>query len=453
MNLVETFALAGFSVTVLLALLGGIDWLIRKWLQRHRDELVVALNNRIAELHQENQTRTNDRDLARADLASTAQSLATTSLSLAESGKVQSELEEARSRIQHDEQARTSHETRIRRALELEGAIWTQKTMAGTPRFLPLAQRRTPIISVLNLKGGVGKTTVTAYLAQALAKRGYRVLLVDLDLQGSLSSLFVDVLQLSRESKGGGKFIQELIAPARGSKRADILECTRPVPLLGPHARIVPATDKLAYAELSQTVQWLLRVGDKSNSWNGRNDGRMILRRALHRPRVHRKFDVVLMDCPPLINLCCANALAASDYVLTPVTPSQKSIERVAPLVRRIKEVRSSVNEDLQMLGYVVNNTRQKDGLTAQESDLFQLLPQQCREVQGTDVYQFDTTIPGRIGVRAREQNFTGAEEDPVIIDAFERLAEELIKRLPGVCRHPDERRAARRKVAREVVS
>ena len=50
----------------------------------------------------------------------------------------------------------------------------------------------------------------------------------------------------------------------------------------------------------------------------------MILRRALHAPGLYRRFDVVLLDCPPLINLCCANALAASDYVLTPVVPSVK---------------------------------------------------------------------------------------------------------------------------------
>src|SRR5206468_1879898 len=79
----------------------------------------------------------------------------------------------------------------IRRTLQLEGQIWTQDTLSGTPGFLPLPQRRTPILSVLNLKGGVGKTTLCSYLAWAMVRRGYRLLLVDLDLQGSLSSLFL----------------------------------------------------------------------------------------------------------------------------------------------------------------------------------------------------------------------------------------------------------------------
>ena len=70
----------------------------------------------------------------------------------------------------------------VKRALEMEGAIWTQPVMAGTAPFRPLAERQTPIVSVINLKGGVGKTTLTAYLGWALAERGYRVLMVDLDL-------------------------------------------------------------------------------------------------------------------------------------------------------------------------------------------------------------------------------------------------------------------------------
>ena len=244
---------------------------------------------------------------------------------------------------------------------------------------------------------------------------------------------------MSRLSKSDGKFLQHLLTPDAKGKPGKLLDHTLPVPLLGPHARLVPTTDTLAYAELSQTVQWLLRVGGKAQKWNGRRDGRMILRRALHRPTVYRKFDVVLMDCPPLINLCCANALAASDYVLTPVTPSLKAIERVTPLLSRVMEVQSDVNEYLRMLGIVVNNTRQK-GLTPQESDLFLTLPEQCLTVYGNDVYRFDTSIPNRTAVRDQEKEFGAQDEDPVIRDTFEQLAEEFLKKLPGVCRHPDER-------------
>ncbi|MBN9119052.1 MAG: AAA family ATPase [Planctomycetes bacterium] len=442
-------------VTVLGGLMTAADFLVRKWLQKHRDELIIALNKQVTDLTATVEARTNERDTARADLAATANALAHTTDALGKSAAEcaalkatnadqAAKLDAAADRIEEDQSHRRAHDARVKRALDLEGAIWTQPTMANTPKFVPLADRRTPIVSVLNLKGGVGKTTVTAHLARALAANGYRVLLVDLDLQGSLSSLFVPTLELARLAKSGGRFLQHLLAPPAGTKPGNLIDYTLPVPQLGPHARLVPTTDRLAYAELSQTVQWLLRVGTKAPKWNGRRDGRMILRRALHRPTLYRKFDMVLMDCPPLINLCCANALAASDYVITPVTPSLKAIERVPPLIKRVMEVQAEVNEHLHMLGIVVNNTRQKEGLTPQESDLFLTLPEQCLTVYGSDVYRFDTTIPGRVAVRDREQEFAAADEDPVIRNTFEQLAEEFVKKLPGVCRHPDERKRPR---------
>ncbi|MFO0966095.1 MAG: AAA family ATPase [Gemmataceae bacterium] len=66
---------------------------------------------------------------------------------------------------------------------------------------------------------------------------------------------------------------------------------------------IVPTSDKLAYAEMNLTMSWLLKLGKK--------DTRFLLRRALHQKRITNRYDLVLMDCPPLINTCCVNALAA----------------------------------------------------------------------------------------------------------------------------------------------
>src|SRR5262249_17390943 len=151
--------------------------------------------------------RTIERDEARALLTAASANLADTATALAKAtgenenltaanANLTAKNEAAAEQLNDAANSRTAHAARGRRALALEGAIWTQRTMAGTPRFVPLDERRTPIVSVLNLKGGVGKTTVTAYLARALAASGYRILLVDLDLQGSLSSLFIDTLEL-----------------------------------------------------------------------------------------------------------------------------------------------------------------------------------------------------------------------------------------------------------------
>ena len=58
----------------------------------------------------------------------------------------------------------------------------------------------------------------------------------------------------------------------------------------------------------------------------------------------------------------------------------------------------------------------------------------------GNDVYRFETSILNRTAVRDQEKELDARDEDPVIRDTFEQLAEEFIKKLPGVCRHPDER-------------
>ena len=111
------------------------------------------------------------------------------------------ELEKQKEALATKDRVEHRREYLVRNALKLEGKIWQRKVLRGVPPFRPLHDRHAAIISVVNLKGGVGKTTVTAHLAMGLSSRGYRVLMVDLDLQGSLSSLFVPETILGSERK------------------------------------------------------------------------------------------------------------------------------------------------------------------------------------------------------------------------------------------------------------
>src|SRR5262245_52663860 len=268
----QTLGIIGAVVAVLGIVVTGIDFLIRKWLQKHRDELIISLNQQIATLTTSIQQATRERDDARSQRDTALNNLTTTSAALAtatgedltlsnqlhERGEELTELKETK--VALDKHQKT-HDNRIRRALKLEGAIWTQPVMADTPQFRPLAERRTPIISVLNLKGGVGKTTLTAYLAWALSNRGYRVLLVDLDLQGSLSSLFLRNDELARLGKAESllqHFLNGVTKSDNERPKRKLLDFAVPVPQLNKHSRLVAASDKLAYAELSQSVRWLL---------------------------------------------------------------------------------------------------------------------------------------------------------------------------------------------------
>src|SRR2546430_5634622 len=193
------------------------------------------------------------------------------------------ELESAKDRAVRMEANEKRTARLIKQMLQLEGRFWEKRIHAGAPQFRPLAERKAAIISILNLKGGVGKTTITAHLGAALANRGYRPLLVDIDLQGSLSSMFIPLDKLV-ERADEGRLLQHFLSQTAHQRGLNLLEFIAPV--LDDRAGLVATTDKMAYAELNLTMHWLLRLGQR--------DTRFLLRRALHQKRVTNQYDVIL---------------------------------------------------------------------------------------------------------------------------------------------------------------
>lgn len=313
----------------------------------------------------------------------------------------------------------------LKRAMKLEGRVWERKVVQGTPRFRPLSERHVPIISVLNLKGGVGKTTLTAHLGAALAAKGYRVLLVDLDLQGSLSSLFLGESALA-DLNQKGKLLRHYLTAVMERRRANLLNFAQPIFDNG--SAIIPTADSMAYAELNLTMNWLLKLG--------RKDTRFLLRRALHQRRITNRFDFVLMDCPPLFNTSCVNALAASDYIMIPATPSIKVAERVPLLLERIKGLCSIINSNLQVAGIVFNRTHGSQ-LTGWETDLWNDILDRSLNAFQSPVHGFKTTIRHIADVREHEHDFAAPEAGSELFSTFSRLAAELEERLPSDCRRP----------------
>jgi cellulose biosynthesis protein BcsQ len=315
---------------------------------------------------------------------------------------------------------------RIKKALRKDGQTWNEKVLANTPEFKPLDPdgRRTPILSVLNLKGGVGKTTVTANLAAALDGLGYRVLLLDLDLQGSLTGFFLPEARHA-ELFGQEMLLEDFLASSFGAEFPNLLDYTQPILTPGQSA-LVPTSDYLAYAETNLTIRWLLREGNR--------DVRFLLRKELHLKRVTKEYDVVLLDCPPLINVCCVNALAASDYLVVPVMPSRQATARVPVLLGRLKEFRENINPDLKVLGVVANRTSRSE-LTIEEQNKLSLLRDQCKDVWGEQVTLLDTFIRQSAEVRAAEDAKRTLGSDDEMYQAFVALAREVASRLPTFCR------------------
>jgi cellulose biosynthesis protein BcsQ len=146
------------------------------------------------------------------------------------------------------------------------------------------------------------------------------------------------------------------------------------------------------------------------------------------------------MDCPPIMNTCCVNALAASDYVFVPVTPSQKAAERVPVLLTRLRKFKDVVHPQLELMGLLLNRCSKRTGPTDWEKDARNDLQAKSQDKWGLPVRVFETAIPRRDEqVRAREESFAPLAQQGELQVLFSLLATEVERSLPGDCRRSPE--------------
>ena len=315
---------------------------------------------------------------------------------------------------------------RFEKARKLDGYLWQAKAMQKRPKFRLLIDRKMPIIAVLNLKGGVGKTTTVAQLAAAFARQGKRVLCVDLDLQGSLTTMLLEQNVIS-DRFNAGQLLQHFFRNASESKSPKLLNFAQKVPLLEGTTgtlSLVGTTDELAYAEFNLNMSWLLRTGER--------DARFLLRKALHMKGLASKFDIVLLDCPPVMNISCINALAASDYVLVPSLPSLRSLERVKNLVGVLEaeKFKQHVNQHLKMLGVVANRTH-ASGLNADQRKHWLDEFQDVKNIHGLTIYRFEATIPMLNAIQDGDTILSGSRRNADVAALFDALQQEIERMLP----------------------
>ena len=196
-------------------------------------------------------------------------------------------------------------------------------------------------IPVINNKGGVGKTTTAVNVAAGLADRGRRVLLVDLDSQGSASvSLGVDQSDLTPSSA-------DVLFDEVGMREAIRSTHLEDVDLL---------TGSLDLANAD------IRLKQQSN-------GHDRLRRVLS--AVENEYQSIIIDCAPSTSILSVNALVAADAFIVPVAPSYLALEGVVSLGETVRRVRQGIGEAAPILGVLLTMVdREQDGV---ESTIDQL--------------------------------------------------------------------------------
>jgi len=181
------------------------------------------------------------------------------------------------------------------------------------------------ILAVANQKGGVGKTTTAINVATSLALAGRRVLLVDVDPQGNLTS----GVGLKGHRAVGGTIYEALMTDAA----PDAFLLATQVQNLS----LIPADRDLTGAEIE-----LVSVPQREHR----------LRRVLEPLRA--RFDLIFIDCPPSLGLLTLNALVAADAVLIPLHCEYFALEGLADLVGTLRRVRGALNPSLDIEGVLL---------------------------------------------------------------------------------------------------
>lgn len=249
-------------------------------------------------------------------------------------------------------------------------------------------------ISVVNQKGGVGKTDVCVNLASYLARRGKKVLIVDMDPQANATDYLMDI-----EKQKPGLFTTELLSQPEVKAKDAIIETGVK------NLHLIPSNISLSTTQvlLASDVDMQFKLKQKLAS-------------------VNRAYDYIFIDTPPSLGVLTINALAGADEIVIPVQVHYFALDGVVKLMDTMKAVKRNINKKLAIRGVVVTMYDRRNTLSAE-------VEEKIRSAFGKKV--FGTMIPINVRLSAAPSHHkpiciyspssTGAK-------AYKKLAKEFLK-------------------------
>jgi len=249
------------------------------------------------------------------------------------------------------------------------------------------------IIAIANQKGGVGKTTTAINLSSCLADKGQKVLSIDMDPQGNMTS------GLGVDKDEAEKTVYDLIIG-----EADIEEVIQKNVM--DNLDVIPTNIDLSAAEIE-----LIGIDDKE----------YIVRNAVH--KVKDEYDYIIIDCPPSLSMLTINAMTTADSVLVPIQCEYYALEGLSQLMHTVQLVKERLNPVLEMEGVVFTMYDARTNLSLQ-------VVENVKDNLHQNIYK--TIIPRNIRLaEAPSYGMPINKYDPKSAgsDAYMRLADEVINR------------------------
>ncbi len=208
-------------------------------------------------------------------------------------------------------------------------------------------------IGVINQKGGVGKTTTSVCMSDALSRIGYKVLLVDFDTQGNASTIF--------NVKDNEKTISDAIYD-----KINMVDAIVPGNDMGD---IIPANGSLKEA---------------ANSLLERRGGELILRKLLS--QVDDMYDIIIVDAGPKDDITMDNVLCAVEGVVIPMKAAKLAVDGLSEMVNSIDDIKTTFNPVLELYGVLLTDYDEKEAIQKR-------IRSQLDELKAYNINVFDTII------------------------------------------------------------